>query len=64
MKAARDLVPGDIVASGEAVLSVDWATQYGKKTMIIKLQKNDKIRVASWGYYSNIHMQRETACQK
>lgn len=60
-KLAKDLVPGDVVASGEVVLSAQRAsyltTQRKAKMLVVLKHPNKQFnRVAEWGYLSNIHM--------
>ena len=59
-KFARDIVAGDIVASGEVVTSCSKAGKFRnvKAAVFLKNPKTGKIRCAMWGWYSIISMKK------
>lgn len=60
VKKAHDLVPGDVVSSGETVVGATkcYTRKNGPRQykMAVTLRKGDKVRRTLWGYNSSIFM--------
>ena len=61
-KIACNLVPGDVVSSGEIVTNNIKSLYRGEIRAKVTLRnpKTGTMRVAAWGYYSTIFMKKST----